>query len=213
MRTKAILLIASAFLTGCTYPVKLSTPGAINFVSGYETKVPGRFIVVYDDTLKNVTTEVRNDAIACRAHTFPLVVGDSLVIGLRKVFNATLEDTREARTVPTPREMEIDQVRAAILVRLEDLYTRFSCLPDRDHVFNVCEYITNMTLSVAVKNIEGTGIFATEVSARPIIKEDRVVLGCHYQQEGCERSLNRAAKLALEELAERMANAPELRPK
>jgi len=207
---RGIALVCVMVMTGCAYQVKPVAPGAINVYSSYESKVPGKFVVVYDDSLRNVSREIRPVSHVCSAHTYPLDAGDSLVNGLRKMFDATLQETREAKTLPSLNEMQSDGTRAAILVRLEDLSVRLSC--SLGFWSGTCTSTTDMSMSVSAKNSEGKNVFDTQVTGSKTVDGDSGG-ACDKANELVEESFTRSARDALERLAERIANAARLRPK
>ncbi|MBI5886650.1 MAG: hypothetical protein HZB85_08760 [Deltaproteobacteria bacterium] len=207
---KFIILIIGlvCLVSGCAYNVQPVSTKAINIYSSYENKVPGQFAVVLDDSIRNVNREVKPVSYACSAHSYPISLSDSIAVSVKHTLDSVFESTVEQSTVPSGEAMTRLGLRGVVLVRMDDFSPRLFC--SWGFWSGTCSGSTDISFGVYIRGINGT-LLATSVSGSKTFDGDSGG-ACGGGANVLSESITRATRDALERLAERVANSPQLRP-
>ena len=197
----------AAFLTGCAYNVQTTSVPVVNVQASYDTKIPGKFALVIDDSLKDANRQVKPSSFVCSAHTFPVSMGSGLSTSLQRLFEQIFEDVQTRPNMPTADTMTREGLRGTILARLEEFAPRLTC---QSGLFSgSCTATGDVAVSVNVRGPSGT-LFATSATGSKVAdggsggacEGGAVVLG---------EAINKSMRDLLERLGERVANSPRLR--
>src|SRR5687768_14024000 len=101
MMRLAFLFLTASWLSGCAYNVPAINIAATNVYSTYDTKVPGTFALVLDDSVTNVSRQVKASGHVCSAHTYPIAIGDSIGVSVRKLMESQFDEVVVRTTMPS----------------------------------------------------------------------------------------------------------------
>jgi hypothetical protein len=204
-----LLILVSGLVYGCAYNVQPVATKAINVYSTYDSKIPGHFAVVLDESIRNLNREIKPVSHVCSAHTYPVSLGDAIAVSVKHTLDLLFEQTVEETATPSRDAMKAQGLRGTVLVRMEDFSPRLSC--SMGFWSGTCS--ANTDISFGVK-IQGTNeaILATSVSGSKTSDGDAGA-NCDGGANVLSESITRATKDALERLAERISNSPKLRTK
>lgn len=207
MKNIALIIGAAFFVCGCAYNVQPVSTKAINIYSSYESKVPGRFAIVIDDSTRNINREIRPVTSTCSAHSYPISLGESITISIERTLDSVFEQTIEQPTMLSTEAMTKLGIRGVILVKMDEFSPRLSC--SMGFWSGTCAGSTDISLGVNIRGVNGV-LFATSVSGSKTFDGDSGS-GCDGGANVLSESITRATKDALERLAERISNSPRLR--
>ncbi|MDP2002154.1 MAG: hypothetical protein ACYCX0_10575 [Desulfurivibrionaceae bacterium] len=207
---KLIILIIglAGLVSGCAYNVQPVSTKAINIYSSYESKVPGQFAVVLDDSIRNVNREVKPVSHVCSAHSYPIFLGESIAVSVKHTLDSVFEQTVEQSTMPSTEAMKKLGLRGVVFVKMDDFSPRLSC--SMGFWSGTCSGSTDISFGVNIRGTNGT-LLATSVSGSKTFDGDSGG-GCGGGANVLSESITRATRDALERLAERVSNSPRLRP-
>ena len=77
-----ILICVLAF--GCSYKVPSNISPAVNIYSSYDEKIPGRVVLVMDNSIYNINRELKPSSFVCSAHKFPVTIDQQLALSIRQ---------------------------------------------------------------------------------------------------------------------------------
>lgn len=121
------LLAMVLCLSGCAYNVQPAATKAVNIYSSYENKVPGKWVIVFELGVRDLSRDVKPASYVCSAHHYPVQFGDSLAISLKHTFQALVEDVEERSTLPTTDELIKMGAVGSAVVRVDDFSPRLTC--------------------------------------------------------------------------------------
>lgn len=208
MRFNLLLIGVVGLFSGCAYNVQPVSTKAINIYSSYESKVPGQFAVVLDDSIRNVSREVKPTSHVCSAHTYPVSFGDAISVSVKHTLDSVLEQTVEQSTMPSTETMAKLGLRGVVFVKMDDFSPRLSC--SQGFWSGTCSGSTDISFGVNIRDASGT-LLATSVSGSKTF-DGSAGGGCGGAADVLSESISRATKDAMERLAERVSNSPRLRP-
>jgi hypothetical protein len=207
MKLSYLVIGLASLASGCAYNVQPVSTKAINIYSSYESKVPGKFAVVLDDSIRNVNREVKPVSHVCSAHTYPISLGDSIAVSVKHTLDSVFEQTVEQSTMPTSEAMTKQGLRGVVLVKMDDFSPRLSC--SMGFWSGTCSGTTDISFGVNIRGANGT-LLATSVSGSKTFDGDSGA-GCGGGANVLSESITRATRDALERLAERISNSSRLR--
>jgi hypothetical protein len=207
MKAGILAIALCAIASGCAYNVQPTTARAVNIYSSYENKIPGKYAIVLDESLRSVNRDVRPATYVCSAHSFPIALGDTLVISVKRTLDAVFEDALERPSMPSAEAMKRDGLSGAILVKLDDFAPRLSC--QMGFWTGHCTASTDIAFGVNVRG-PGGGLVSTGVAGSKTVDGDSGA-ACEAGANVLSESISRATRDALERMAERLANAQKLR--
>lgn len=208
-RALSILALAASvmILSGCAYNVQTTSVPVVNVQASYDTKIPGKFALVMDESLKDATRQVKPASFVCSAHTFPVAMGNGLSISLQRMFEQIFEEIQTRPNPPTAETMGREGLRGTIVARLEEFAPRLTC---QAGLFSgSCSATGDVAVSLNVRGVAGT-LFSTSATGSKVAdgssggacEGGAVVLG---------EAINKSMRDLLERLGERVANSPRLR--
>lgn len=205
---RVLAIILTALVSGCAYKVQPVSTKAINIYSSYESKVPGLFAVVLDDSIRNVNREVKPVSHVCSAHSYPITLRDSIAVSVMHTLDSVFEQTVEQSTVPSNETMAKLGLRGVVLVKMDDFSPRLSC--SMGFWSGTCSGSTDISFGVNIRGTNGT-LLSTSVSGSKTVDGDSGG-ACGGAANVLAESITRATRDALERMAERISNSPRLRP-
>jgi hypothetical protein len=196
-----------ATLTGCAYNVQTTTVPVVNVQASYDTKIPGKFALILDDSLKDASRQVKPASYVCSAHSYPVSMGNGLSASLQRMFEQIFEEVQTRPNPPTAETMTREGLRGTIVARLEEFAPRISC--QMGFFSGSCTANGDVAVSVNVRGTAGT-LFATSATGSKVAdgssggacEGGAVILG---------EAINKSMRDLLERLGERVANSPRLR--
>lgn len=202
-----MLLLPVLVLAGCAYNVQPAATKAVNIYSSYENKVPGKWIVVFDPSVRDLSRDVKPASYVCSAHHYPVQFGDSLAVSLKHTFQALVEDVEERSTLPTTDELIKMGAIGSALVRVDDFSPRLTC--SMGFWNGSCTATADLTVGINAKRVDGKGL-ATAATGSKTFDGDSGAY-CGSASAVLSEAATRAMRDMLERLAERIANAANLR--
>jgi len=201
------LLSVSLVLAGCSYNVEPVATKALNIYSAYENKVPGRFALLLDGSLRNVKREIAPATQICQAHRYPIVVGDALALSVKHTMESVFEQVSEYETAPSAETLNKLGLSGVILVKLADFAPRLQCA--RGCWGGTCSANTELSFGVTVRG--RSGVLAATSASGSKTSDGESAGACSGGATVIADSITRATRDALERLAERLSNSPKLR--
>lgn len=201
-------LLPLVLLAGCAYNVQPPISPAINIYSSYEDKLPGRYIVVLDDSLRNLNREISPSSYICSAHRYPLELGGALSSSVKQTLDQSFEETMEQRTNPPLAAIQETGAAGVVLVRLDSLQPRVSC--QSGFWTTSCTATTDISFGVNIRGKDGQQLFGTSVGSSRTAQGDAGG-ACGGGATLLAQSIGDATKDALERMAERISNSARLR--
>lgn len=192
---------------GCAYNVQPASTKAVNIYSSYENKIPGKWILVMDPSVRQVSRDVKPSTYICSAHHYPVNFGDSLAVSLRQTFQALVEDVEERPSLPSNEELTKIGARGAAVVRVDEFSPRLTC--SMGFWSGTCTATVDLTVGLHAKRLDGKAL-ATAVTGSKTHDGDSGG-ACGGGSEILSEASTRAMRDMLERLAERVANAGNLR--
>lgn len=207
MRVGLAVGVLAVGLSGCAYKVQPDTARISNVHSSYDDKVPGRFALVLDYSVREVHRVVTPVGEICAAHSYPIDMGDTLSVSVSHAMQQTFEYVVQMEVSPSVETMLKDGFRGVAVVKLEDFRPRLMC--SQGFWSGTCSGSTDIGFSVSVRGTAGQ-LFATSAGGSKTADHGSLQ-GCAGAANAMGESITRATRDALERLAERMANSPRLR--
>lgn len=208
MKLGLVIVGIAGLVSGCAYNVQPVSTKAINIYSSYDSKVPGQYAVVLDDSIRHVNREIKPVSHVCSAHTYPIALGESIAISVKHTLDSVFEQTVEQSTMPSSETMKRLGLRGVVLVKMDDFSPRLSC--SMGFWSGTCSGSTDMSFGINIRGTTGT-LLSTSASGSRTFDGDSGG-SCEGGANVLSESITRAAKDALERLAERISNSPRLRP-
>ena len=190
--------------TGCAYKVTTSSSPALDIMSDYDGKLPGEYILMISDDLKNIKREISTTSYICTAHTYPVDVGNSIETSI----TTTLQDVFEEISQQKPTSgTSVSSSNPIVSIRLADFNPKVSC--SMGFWEPSCTSTTELTLKVSVRKGEqklvNTRIGATRTT------DGGGGMYCGGVSEILAESINLTVREVSERLAERLLNSGKIR--
>lgn len=196
-------MLVALGLTGCAYQVQPVQVTALNIYSIHDDKIPGRFALVIDPTMRQISRDIKPSSHMCSAHTFPLSIGESLAgstrLALESIFESVVEMTS---AVPTD-----EGVRGTIVVRLDSFSPTLRCTPG--FWSGQCTATTEIALGTTIRT-KSESLFASSVVGQKTADADSGS-ACDGGAQALGQSISGAMRDALERMGERLSHSPRLR--
>ncbi len=193
---------------GCAYSVATKVEPAVNIYSSYDDKIPGSVILVMDNDVKSISQSVKASSYVCSAHNFPVNMGDSLALSIRKTTEQLFETVLEENSFPSEERMAATNSRGIIYVKLD----RFS--PRINFAMGFWSASANasadLVLDVTVKDAHNKKLMVTAISG------SRTADGsgggnCSGGANVLSEAISQTVRDAMERYAERLANSEKIR--
>lgn len=204
---KLLALSAALALAGCSYSVQPLSTKAVNIYSAYENKIPGRYALLLDGSLRNVQREIVPATHICRAHRYPIMVGDSLALSVKNTLESVFEQVSEYEAAPSAETLTKLGLSGVILVKLDDFAPRLQCA--QGFWSGTCSASTELSFGVTVRG--RGGVLAATSASGSKTSDGEAAGACSGGATVIADSITRATRDALERLAERLSNSPKLR--
>jgi hypothetical protein len=193
----AAAILAALSLAGCAYKVEPQAQPAVNIYTTYEDKLPGNYVFVADDSLKNVKREVKPSSYVCSAMSYPTDIGPSLVASLNSTLQKVADNVQVAETGVSVEKISADSQQRVVFVRLDSFSPRLSCSPGFFEGY--CTASADMSLGVTVTG-PGGRLFSSSVGSSRTADG-----GSGSACDGGAKVLSQAIELTMRDTMERMA--------
>lgn len=203
-----ILAIAILTLTGCSYKVSPHASPAVNTYSSYDDKVPGKFYLVLDSSLRNVQREVAPSSDLCSAHSFPVDVGSALSQSVNDTVRSVIAEVIEIPSMPDQQYFRQNGGTGVILVRLKRFEPRLRFIPG--FWSNSAIVNTDLVVEVTAKAPDGKTVLNTTAGSTRTT-DGAAGSFCSNGDDLLSQNLFDATREAMERLAERLSNSHKLR--
>ena len=207
-RVYLLLVTCIVFLYGCSYTVPLTISPAVNIYSSYDKKIKGPVVLVIDHNIRNINQKVKPSTHFCSAHSFSVVVGDTLASSIKATTDAIFDQVVERPTSPTKEEMQEMGMRGTVYVRLNRFYPaiRFSSGYREGYGMASCDIV----LDVSVEDSLSKGLLATTVGGTRTA--DGVVGDfCRQGTNILSSAISQTIRETMERYAERVSNSAKIR--
>ena len=164
-------------------------------------------MLVIDSSIRNVNREVTPASYICRAHRFPIAVGDSLAVSIKQTLESIFEQVREQGSAPPADQLNKLGFNGVILVRLDDFSPRIIC--NKGFMSGTCTANTDLSFGVTVRG--PGGILASTAASGSKTADGDAGVYCGGGADVLSDSITRATRDALERVGERLSNSPKLR--
>ena len=206
-----VLGVLVLFLGGCSYAVKPVSMPAVNTYSSYDEKIPGTWVVVIDEDMKNISREIRTTSYVCSAHKFSINIGDAIATSVKRTMRIIFENTVDRTNIPTKEELKALGANGSILIKLDTFEPRVRCSR-----FLVCVVYgiswyrsADIEFGVIVRG-ENRKLLTTSVDGSAVVGGDGGV-ACEGAANVLAEAISKSVKKALERIGERLSNSPRLR--
>jgi hypothetical protein len=208
MQRFLLLLITLISVYGCAYSVPTTVSPAVNIYSSYEEKIPGTVILVIDDSIKNVSQELKPQSYVCSAHTFPIRLGSALSQSIRQTTEAIFENVIEQTNFPTKDQLAQLNGKGVIYVKLNRFSPRISFSPGfwSSHANSSCDVV----LDITVKDKQNKNLIVTSVSGSRSADGDGGG-NCSNGANVLSDAISQSIRDAMERYAERLSNSEKVR--
>lgn len=198
-------LAAALALSGCAYQAEPLGIGAMDVVTSYSTKLPGKYLLYVEaDALNQV---IRPTGVACAAHSFPINAADGFAASARMTLE-NLVDSVQQIEAPIPLDQVRKQgARGLIVVRGENIEGQISVLPGFWSA-NIATEV-QITASVTVDGPAGR-LFGQTVDGRGKF-EGPAGFACEGGATSMKTSAEKAMKEAVRRIGEGISNSERVR--
>jgi len=162
---KIFIIVLILMVCGCSYSVQPVSTKALNIYSAYDNKVPGKYAVILDDSIRVVNREIAPASYVCSAHRYPIAVGDTLAVSVKQTLDSVFEQVVEQRTIPSNDTLTNLGLVGSVLVKLDDFSPRLLCT--QGLFSGTCSASTDISFGVT---IEGR---VELFSRRPLLDPER----------------------------------------
>ena len=201
------ILVIVFFITGCTYKVQPTTVSTVPVYSSYEEKIPGTWVVIIDDSLRDIQRNLSTASYACSAHKYPIVIGDSFATSVTNAMREIFENVVVRDTLPTRDDMNKDNYIGVILVKMASFEPRVSCTAGFWSI--TCSARTSIEMVATISGRNGK-LLSTSVEGTAIVDGDAGG-SCEKVANLLSESISKSLKKALSRLAERISNSHKIR--
>jgi hypothetical protein len=203
-----LLLIVFVSVYGCAYSVPTTVSPAVNIYSSYEEKIPGTVVLVMDDSIKNVSQEIKASSYVCSAHTFPIRLDSALSQSIRQTTEAMFENVIEQNNLPTKDQLAQLNGKGVIYVKLNRFSPRISFSMGfwSSHANSNCDVV----LDITVKDNQNKNLLVTSVSGSRTADGDGGG-NCSNGANVLSDAISQSIRDAMERYAERLSNSEKVR--
>lgn len=203
-------IVCLSIMSGCAYKAVPMVAPAVNIVTNFDNKVPGKWALVISEDVSQARKEVKPSSYTCSAHTYPVDAGQALESSLRKTMDAVFEATVEPANSLTIEAMKKGGYAGQVSVRLSEFAPRLSC--QTGFWSGTCTSSVEIGFAVEVRNGDGKIVHNSSAGGSKSSEGDAGG-ACNGGSSVLSEATSRAIKDALERVAERLSNAPALRAK
>lgn len=203
-----ILVTATLVLTGCSYKVAPQVSPAVNTYSSYDDKVPGKFYLVLDSSLRNIQREVTPGSDLCSAHSFPVNVGTALSLSVNDTVRSVVAEVVEIPSMPDQQYFKKNGGNGVILVRLKRFEPRLRFI--QGFWSNSAIVNSDLVVEVTAKAPDGKTVLNTTAGSTRTT-DGAAGSFCSNGDDLLSQNLFDATREAMERLAERLSNSHKLR--
>lgn len=201
------ILFCLLFFSGCAYKVNPTSMAALQIYSSYDEKIPGTWILLIDDSAKNVTREISTSSYVCSAHKYPINIGNRLAYSIKQTMDSVFQNIIERSSMPTAQELKQTNAQGTILIKLDTFEPRVSC--SMGFWSGSCTATTDVKFAVIVRGYNGK-LFATSAGETATADGDSGS-SCQGVAYVLSQSISKSTREALERVGERLANSSKLR--
>ena len=205
-------LLAAAVVvlsSGCAYHAAPVSAPAVNIVSNFSTKIPGRWALVISDDVAQARREVRATSHACSAHTYPISAGQAFDTSIRRTVEAVFESVVEPQSSLTIDALKAGGYAGQLSFRLSEFTPRISCAIG--FWSGTCTANVEVGFAAEVRNSKGAIVHNSSTGGSKS-SDGNAGGACEGGSAVLADATSRATKDALERMAERLSNATGLRP-
>ncbi len=201
------LLLYVLILSGCAYNVKPISMPALQIYSSYDEKIPGTWVVVIDDSAKNVVRDISAASYVCSAHKYPINTGNTIATSIKRTMDSIFENVIERTNMPTSAELQRIDAKGTVLVKMDTFEPRLHC--SMGFWSGSCTASTDIEFGVIVRGQQGK-LFATSVGDSATTDGNSGGV-CEGAANVLSESISKSVREALERMGERLSNSPKLR--
>lgn len=206
MTMRSLLAVTvAALLSGCAYSAAPISTGAVNVVTSYGTRVPGRYALFVDGTEFNKT--IRPRGLNCAAHTYPLQMSDGLTASVQSTLSNLVE---QVELTPVPLDgpsLRSKGYAGLITVRAENLDGKLIAIEG----FWGVTISTTVQLTASVSIDSPSGRLAGRTLEGIAEREADAGAFCSGGAESVEDASRQALRKLMVQLGEAVANSDRVR--
>lgn len=206
MNFKFLTFICGLVLVyGWTYCVPSTVSPAVNI---YSSKIPGTVILVIDDNVKNVSQDVKVTSYFCIWHKFPVTLGSSLALSVKKTTDVIFENVIEQSNLSTKDPFFQMGGQGIIYVKLNKFYPKVSFSRGfwSVHANASCDIV----LDVTVKDCNYKNLLTTTVEGSRSVDGDGGAF-CGNGANVLSEAISLAMRETMERYAERLSSSEKIR--
>lgn len=207
IRTYVFLCSLTLLATGCSYQVQPTAAPAMNVYSSYTDEIPGSWFLVMDDSLVNISREIKPSSYLCSAHKYPIAVGDALKSSISGTLDSVFENVMERSSMPSRDELMANNSNGTILVNLDAFDAALRCQPG--FWSGSCTANADFKIGIIVNGLDGR-LFGSSVGSTGIADGDAGMY-CDGGSQVISDAITKAVRDSVERMGERLSNAPQLR--
>lgn len=200
-------LVPAVFLTSCAYQVQPTSAPAMNVYSSYAEEIPGTWFLVMDESLGNVSREIKPASYVCSANRYPISVGDAIKTSVSTTLDSVFENVVERSSMPTREELIDGKSHGTVLVKLDTFDSAVRC--QEGFWTGSCTANTDIKFGVIVNGVDGR-LFGTSVGGTAIADGDSGA-ACEGAASVISDSISKSLRDSLERMGERLSNSVQLR--
>jgi hypothetical protein len=202
-----LLFLVVVICSGCAYQVPAINVATPNVYTTYESKIQGNYILLVDESVTNISRDVRASGHVCSAHNYPIALGNSMSASVKRLMESLFENVNTAASMPSKEAMKHDNLNGAIVVKLDTFEPRFTC---QVGLFSgTCSASADIGFGVLVNGPAGR-LLGFSVSGSKTADGDAGG-GCEGAATVLGTAISKSEKDALERMGERISNSQALR--
>jgi hypothetical protein len=202
-----VILFAVTGLAACSHVVAPRTAAAVDIYTPYGEQIPGKWVLVIDDSAREAGRSVSTSSLECSAHNYPMNVGSSVTTSVQSTIDAIFEDVETRVSMPTGDQIVQEGLTGAIGVRLDTLQPRVSC--QSRLWLNACTARIDVSFGATVRGPNGQ-LFGGSAGSSKVVDGSSGGM-CGKISDLLAQSFQNAEKEALERLAEKLSNSGRIR--
>ena len=166
------------------------------------------FVLVIDNSIYNISRDVRPSTLLCSAHRFPITIDQQLALSIRKTTEDIFKGVIVQKFMPTKDQLENLNCNLVLLVKLKRFDSNLRFFPGfwSSEAVATC----NLELEITAKNSNNNILITTTVKGNGTIDRNAgsfcgggaIVLG---------EAVNRTIEEIMERYAERISNSRVIR--
>jgi hypothetical protein len=210
MKMLKILVVSCIFifLFGCAYSVPSTIAPAVNIYSSYEDKIQGTVVLVIDDSVNNISQEVKPSSYVCGAHKYPVRLDSALAISIKQTTDALFENVIEQNNLPSKEHMQKLNSQGVIFIKLNRFFPKISFSMGfwSGHANASCDIV----LDVVVKDMNNRNLVTTSVGGSRSADGDSGI-NCGNGANVLSDAIAISIRDTMERYAERISNSEKIR--